>query len=129
MKTLELIHKIAKKERVRTYLQDVLEAFQTMDYHKLNDLLYEDCLYEDMKKTSFIYRQMRIFQFFREQGDTFLNLSTNICTGCLCSEPVFVLTGNNSETKYGIYVKFVEDEIVDIFICSEQSSYLGLMPF
>ncbi len=129
MEAQELIKKIAKKEEVKTYLIQVLEAFQAMDYHKLNDLLYEDCFYQDMKKTAFIYHQKNIFQYYSEQGDTFLNLTTNICTGCLCSEPVFVLTGNNSGTKYGIYVKFVKDEIVDIFICSEQSSNLGLMPF
>ena len=129
MEAQELIKKIAKKQEVKTYLIHVFDAFQLMDYHKLNDVLYDDCFYEDMKKPSFIYRQKQIFQYFRKQGDSSLNLSTNICTGCLCSEPVFVLTGNTSGAKYGIYVKFVKDDIVDIFICSEQSDYLGLMPF
>ncbi|MEM0519581.1 hypothetical protein [Aequorivita flava] len=129
MKAQELVQKIAKKEEVKSYLLEILSAFQNMDYHKLNDLLKEDFLYEDMQKTAFIYRQKEIFQYFKKQGDTFLNLSTNICTGCLCSEPVFVLTGNNSGTRYGIYIEFVKDKIVDIYFCSEQSSYLGLMPF
>ena len=129
MKAQELITRMTTKEVNRTYLSAVLSAFQNMDYHELNDLLHEDCFYQDMRKTSFIYRQKETFQYFKKQGDTFLNLSTNICTGCLCSEPVFVLTGNNSGTRYGIYIEFVNDNIVDIYFCSEQSSYLGLMPF
>lgn len=129
MKAQQLIKKIAKKENVKQHLIKVLEAFKKMDYHKLNELLENDCYYEDMNKTSFIYRQKRIFQFLRKQGNTKLNISTNICTGCLCSEPVFVFIGNKSGTKYGIYVKFVEDEIVDIFFCAEQSDHLGLMLF
>lgn len=129
MEAQELIQKIAKKEEVKSYLIEVLQAFQAMDYHKLNDLLEEDTYYEDMKKTSFIYQQKGIFSKFHAKGDTHLNLSTNICTGCLCSEPVFVLTGNVSGTRYAIYIKFIEDEIVDIYRCSEQSGDLDLMPF
>ncbi|MBZ0328283.1 MAG: hypothetical protein K8F54_11800 [Altibacter sp.] len=129
MKARELISKMTSKETNKTYLNTVLSAFQNMDYYMLNNLLRDDCFYQDMRKTSFIYRQKEIFQYFKKQGDTFLNLSTNLCTGCLCSEPVFVFTGNNSGTRYSIYIEFVKDNIVDIYFCSEQSSYLGLMPF
>ena len=129
MNVQQLNQNIATKKEVKSYLIKVLEAFQKMDYHKLNDLLENDCYYEDMNKTDFIYQQQRIFQFLRKHGNTKLDVSTNICTGCLCSEPVFVFTGNKSGTKYGICVKFVEDEIVDIFLCDEQSDHLGLMPF
>ncbi|MGB6267871.1 MAG: hypothetical protein WBF67_02590 [Olleya sp.] len=101
-----------------------------MDYHKLNDLLDEEAYYEDMKKTAFIYKQMQIFKELQKRGDTYLNLSTNICTGCLCSEPVFVFTGNTSGLKYAVYVQFTQGEITDIYRCSEQSDWLdGRMPF
>lgn len=90
-----------------------------MDYHKLNDLLDEECCYVDMKKTAFIYKQMQIFKELRKKGDTHLHLSTNICTGCLCSEPIFVFTGNHSGLDYAIYVQFTESEITDIYRCSE----------
>lgn len=129
MNVQELIHTITDKEEVKSYLIEILEAFQKMDYYRLNDLLRDDCFYQDMTKTSFLLRQKEIFYFFQKQGDTFLNVSTNICTECLCNKPVFVLTGNNSETRYGIYIEFVKDEIVDIFLCSQQSSYLGQLPF
>lgn len=129
MEAQELIQKIAKNEDVKSYLIEVLHAFQTMDYHRLNDLLENDTYYEDMKKTSFIYHQKGIFSKFQKQGDTHLNLSTNICTGCLCSEPVFVLTGNVSGSTYAIYIKFIEDEIVDIYRCWEQSGDLDVIPF
>lgn len=130
MKAQELVRIIAKTQEIKSYLIQVLEAFQNMDYHKLNDLLDDDAYYEDMKKTAFIYRQMQIFKEFKSKGDTKLNLSTNICTGCLCSEPVFVLTGNNSGLKYAIYVQFTEGEITDIYWCSQQSDGFDcLLPF
>lgn len=130
MEAQQLVHKIATKEETKSYLIQVLEAFQNMDYHKLNDLLDEEAYYEDMKKTAFIYKQMQIFKELQKRGDTYLNLSTNICTGCLCSEPVFVFTGNTSGLKYAVYVQFTQGEITDIYRCSEQSDWLdGRMPF
>ena len=82
------------------------------------------------EKTAFLYKQMEIFKELRKKGDTNLLISTNICTGCLCSEPVFVFTGNNSGLKYAIYVQFTDGEITDIFRCSEQSDWLdGMLPF
>jgi len=128
MQAQELIHKIEVKEEVKSYLIQVLEAFQNMDYHKLNELLDEDTYYEDFKKPAFIYQQMQYFKEFQKLGDTKLNLSTNICTGCLCSEPVFVLTGNTSGHKYAIYIQFTQGEITDIFRCSEQSNSFDCLP-
>ncbi|MBF8149270.1 hypothetical protein ITJ86_05145 [Winogradskyella sp. F6397] len=129
MKTQELVNKIAKKEDVKSFLLKVLEAFQNMDYHQLSDLLDNDAYYEDMNKTAFIYRQKNIFAKFQNKGDEYLELSTEICTACLCSEPVFVLSGAISNLKYAIYVKFIDDEIVDIYRCTEQSDFIGSMPF
>ncbi|MEO6346683.1 MAG: hypothetical protein ABIO60_02130 [Aquaticitalea sp.] len=128
MQPQELVHKIATTEEIKSYLIQVLEAFQNMDYHKLNDLLDEKAYYEDMKKTAFIYKQMQVFKELKSKGDTHLNLSTNICTGCLCSEPVFVLTGNNSGHKYAIYIQFTQGEITDIYRCSEQSNDFDCLP-
>ncbi|SEQ03215.1 hypothetical protein SAMN05421824_0976 [Hyunsoonleella jejuensis] len=128
MQVQELVHKIATTKEAKSHLTKLIEAFQNMDYHKLNELLDEEAYYEDMKKTAFIYQQMQIFKEFREKGDTNLELSTNICTGCLCSEPVFVFTGNNSGHKYAIYIQFTEGEITDIFRCSEQSNIFDCLP-
>jgi hypothetical protein len=96
-----------------------------LDNHELNDLLEDECYYQDMTKTSFLIKQKQIFQYCQKQGDAFLNLSNNIWIGCLCNEPVFVLSGNNSGNKYEIYIEFVNDEIVDVFLCSRQSDNLG----
>jgi hypothetical protein len=128
MEAQELILSIAKNEDLKNQLIQILDAYKIMDYHKLNDLL-DDGYYEDMPKTAFIYKQKRIFSYMQKKGDTHLNLSTNICTGCLCGKPVFVLTGNQSGLKYGIYVEFLNEDIVDIFICSEQSDTFGMLPF
>lgn len=130
MQAQDLVQNIETSEKIKSHLIQVLEAFQNLDYHKLNDLLDDNTYYEDIKKTAFIYKQMQIFKELRKKGDTHLNLSTNICTGCLCSEPVFVFTGNNSSLKYAIYVQFTEGVITDIFRCSEQSDWLdGMLPF
>lgn len=128
MQAQALIHKIATTQETKSYLIQVLDAFQNLDYHKLNNLLDEESYYEDMKKTAFIYQQMQIFKEFKSKADTYLNLTTNICTGCLCSEPVFVLTGNNSGHKYAIYIQFTQGEITDIYRCSEQSNAFNCLP-
>ena len=130
MEAVELVEKIATKQEVKTQLLKVLEAFQNLDYHSLNDLLDDDAYYEDLKKPSFIYRQKEIFSKFDKIGDTYLNIATNICTGCLCSEPVFVFIGNRSGHKYAIYIEFTQGEITDIYRCTEQSDWFDTdMPF
>jgi hypothetical protein len=128
MQPQELVQKIVTTEEIKSYLTQVLEAFQNMDYQKLNDLLDEEAYYEDMKKTAFIYQQMQVFKELKSKGDAKLNLSTNICTGCLCSEPVFVLTGNNSGHKYAILVQYTQGEITDIYRGSEQSNGFDCLP-
>ena len=129
MPVKKLVEKITTKPEVKSYIIEVLEAFQNMNTNKLNTLLDEGLRYENLEKKEFIYQQKNIFSVFKNAGDTRLELSTNICTGCLCSEPVFVLTGNKSNKKYAIYMQFTKGEITDIFRCAEQSQGLGLMPF
>lgn len=130
MQPAQLIDQLAQNETAKSNLLQIISAYQQLDYHLLNDLLDEDCLYEDMRKTSFILKQKRIFDAMRKKGDTELLLSTNICTGCLCSAPVFVFTGNQSGVKHALYFEFTGDIITDIFRCWEQSELLkGEMPF
>jgi len=130
MEASQLIDNLAQTTTLKTKLQEILTAYQKLDYHLLNEVLEEDCLYQDMPKTSFILEQKKIFDSLRKKGDTQMLLSTNICTGCLCSAPVFVLTGNNSGVKHALYFEFTGSVITDIFRCSEQSNWLeGMEPF
>jgi len=130
MQPTQLIDQLAQNETAKSNLLQIIYAYQNLDYHLLNDLLDEDCLYQDMPKTSFLIKQKRIFDAMRKKGDTELLLSTNICTGCLCSAPVFVFTGNHSGVKHALYFEFTGDIITDIFRCWEQSHLLkGEMPF
>ncbi len=123
MTAQELSQKISQTRNESTTFIKLVEAYQKMDYHAINDLLDNDAYYQDKPKTSFIYEQKQIFQEFKSKGDTHLNLSTNICTGCLCSEPVVVFTGNNSGHKYAIYIEFTQGEITDIYRCGLISDY------
>tara|TARA_R110002012_G_scaffold242788_1_gene417192 strand:+ start:22047 stop:22436 length:390 start_codon:yes stop_codon:yes gene_type:complete len=120
-----IINKIAQNPVVKSHLINVLNAFQALDYHALNDLLEDGCYFQDMTKTAFIYKQQQIFSYLDKQGDSTLLLSTNLCNGCLCNEPIFVLTGDQSGLKYAIYIKFLNDEIVDIYRCQEHSDAFG----
>jgi len=52
MEAQELVHKTATTQEVKSFLIQVLEAFQNMAYHKLNDLLDEEAYYDDMKKAA-----------------------------------------------------------------------------
>lgn len=123
MTAQELAPQITLIENEKSIFIKLVEAYQKMDYHTINDLLDDHAYYEDMAKPSFIYRQKNIFQEFKSKGDTYLHLSTNICTGCLCNEPVVVFTGNISGHKYAIYIQFTQGEITDIYRCALQSDY------
>lgn len=130
MEATQLINQLAQTNLLKTKLHQVLKAYENLDYHLLNDELDDNCLYENMRKTSFIIHQKKIFDSLRKKGDTKMLLSTNICSSCLCGEPLFVLTGNHSGFKHGLYFEFTGDVITDIFRCSEQSDWLKwMMPF
>ena len=130
MKATQLIDKVTHNQIIKSRLQLIIAAYQTLDYHKLNAYLDDNCMYEDMRKTSFVLHQKRIFNSLRRKGDTHMSLSTNICTGCLCNEPLFVFTGNHSGFRHALYFKFTGDSITDIFRCTEQSDWLEWMtPF
>lgn len=130
MEATQLIQTLAQTAILKTKLRETLTAYQNLDYHLLNEVLDDDCLYQDMRKTSFILEQKKIFDSLRKKGDTHMLLSTNICTGCLCGKPLFVLTGNQSGFKHGLYFEFTGDVITDIFRCSGQSDWLDWMePF
>ena len=64
MEPADLIQTVAKTETLQSQLSHILDAFQQMDYHKLNMVL-DDGYYEEMPKTAFIYRQQRIFKFMQ----------------------------------------------------------------
>jgi hypothetical protein len=130
MEATQLMENLAQTAILKTRLQETLGAYQKLDYHLLNEVLDDDCLYQDMRKTSFILEQKKIFDSLRKKGDTHMLLSTNICTGCLCGKPLFVLMGNHSGFKHALYFEFTGDVITDIFRCSEQSDWLEwMMPF
>ena len=122
MEATQLIENLAQTAILKTRLQEILDAYQNLDYHLLNEVLDDDCLYQDMRKTSFILEQKKIFDSLRKKGDTKMLLSTNICTGCLKNSPLFVFIGNHSGWKHGLYFEFTGDVVTDIFRCSGQSS-------
>lgn len=128
MTAQELAEQTSHTKQEKSTFVKLLEAYQNMDYHTINDLLDDDAYYEDMRKPGFIYAQKNIFQEFKSKGDTHLNLSTNICTGCLCNEPVVVFTGNHSGHRYAIYIQFTQGEITDIYRCIQESDYFDCIP-
>ncbi|TYB71517.1 hypothetical protein ES677_10620 [Bizionia gelidisalsuginis] len=128
MEAVALIEKLGTTEKIQLHLLQVIDAFQNMDYHTLNDILDNGTYYQDMKKTAFIYRQQYIFNALQNLGDTYLNLSTDICTGCMCNEPIFVFTGNQSGRRYAIYIQFTQGKITDIFKCAIKSHMFDCLP-
>ena len=130
MEATALILELSKSETQKSQITEILNAYQKLNYHDLNDLLDDEGYYQDMRKTSFILYQKRIFDSLRKKGDTKMSLSTNICTGCLCGAPLFVLIGNHSGFKYALYFEFTNDIVTDIYMCSQQSDLLDwMMPF
>lgn len=128
MEALELINKIGRTTEIKSHLLEVIDAFQRMDYHTLSDILDDETYYQDKSKTTFIYNQRYIFKELQKLRDSYLNLSTDICTGCMCNEPIFVFTGNESGRRYAIYIEFTAGDITDIYLCSIKSHISVCLP-
>ena len=57
MEATQLIQTLAQTATLKTKLQQTLAAYQNLDYHLLNEVLDDACLYQDLRKTSFILEQ------------------------------------------------------------------------
>lgn len=89
MEAEQLIHKIATKEDVKSFLIQVLEAFQNMDYHKLNDLLNEEAYYEDMKKLPSSTNKWKSLKSFVKK-ETLIFLYLQIFAQAVCVANLFL---------------------------------------
>ena len=52
MEATQLIQTLAQTATLKTKLQQTLAAYQNLDYHLLNEVLDDACLYQDLRKTS-----------------------------------------------------------------------------
>lgn len=101
-----------------TLLNRVVGAIQNFETYKLNSLLDKTKTYQDVTLSDFSELVESRLQSFKDAGDTELLLSSDICNGCHCKEPIFVFTGNVSKKKYALYFEFKGEQITDIFECS-----------
>lgn len=105
-------------KRTATLLHNVLTAIQNFEPYVLNNLLDKTKMYQDVSLFEFTEILQSKFQVFKDAGDKELLLSSDICNGCHCKEPIFVFNGNVSKKKYALYFEFKGEQITDIFECT-----------
>ncbi|RXJ45593.1 hypothetical protein [Gelidibacter gilvus] len=96
----------------------ILESIINWDANGILNLLNDDKTYQDLTPKEFVLTIVTEFMFFKRAGDTQLSLTTNLCHGCNCRQPMFVFKGNKSGREYALYFEFDDNEILDIYKCN-----------
>ncbi|WP_242084218.1 hypothetical protein [Aestuariivivens sediminis] len=113
------------KQKQANKVGQILQALINWNADAILPLLDKNRTYQDLSPKDFIATVKLEYRAFKRSRDTKLILGTDLCKGCNCKEPIFVLKGNNSGREYALYFQFEYEEIVDIYQCN----YYGKISF
>ena len=83
------------------------------------DAFLDDCkTYQDMQKRIFIAKLNRVFEKFKETGDTYLASYSGSCTSCYKGKKGYTFVGNNSGNYLSIIIDSEKGVVNDMFECS-----------
>lgn len=99
-------------------VNQILESILNWDCQAILHSLDSAKTYQNLTPKEFVSTIEKQFMHFKLRGDTQLLLSTNLCQGCNCKQPMFVFKGNKSGREYALYFEFDGDEILDIYRCN-----------
>lgn len=106
------------KQKQGNKVAQIIQAIINWDAESILPLLDQNKTYQDLSPKDFVSTIKMELWAFKRSRDTKLILGTDLCKGCNCKEPIFVLKGNNSGREYALYFEFENDEIVDIYQCN-----------
>lgn len=109
-------------KETETYVDSILSGFQKMDIDYLRKNLKDDHCYQEAPKEIFLNEVEDIFKAHRTSGDNELYVFKGACQGekCAnCGKSGIRFMGNKSHNYFDLIFQIEEDDIKDIFTCSE----------
>lgn len=103
------------------YYQTILSYFISMDIDNLRVHLKDEYTYQDTTKEILLNEIEKIFEAYKNSGDTALTLYEGVCTGSIacdnCGKKGYRFVGNNSKNYMDLLFEIDGDDIMDIFEC------------
>lgn len=100
--------------------EEAIKHFITqMDIEMIAAFLDENKTYQDMQKSKFLCKLERVFQIFKESGDSTLIPYNGKCNACYKDKIGFTFVGDYSLNYISIIVDSQKGTINDMFECSD----------
>ncbi|MDF1699118.1 MAG: hypothetical protein P1U56_24910 [Saprospiraceae bacterium] len=121
LESLDILEKATTTEEITTEIQNILNAFQTMDVRELEPLLDEELEVgsEKLDKYYFLAVLRDVFIKYKEYGDTQLKVEEGNCGGGCSKTAVKVVNirGVQSNKNFAFVIEKEQDSISGIHFC------------
>lgn len=108
-----------KKYNINNQEEAIKYFITQMDIEMIEAFLDAKKTYQDMQKDKFLSKLERVFQIFKESGDSALIPYQGRCNNCFKDKVGFTFVGNYSFNYISIIVDSEKGTINDMFECSD----------
>ncbi len=108
-----------KKYNINNQEEAIKYFITQMDIEMIEAFLDAKKTYQDMQKDKFLSKLERVFQIFKESGDSALIPYQGRCNNCFKDKIGFTFVGNYSFNYISIIVDAEKGSINDMFECSD----------
>lgn len=108
-----------KKYNINDQKEAIKYFITQMDIEMITAFLDSDKTYQDMQKDRFLSKLERVFQIFKESGDSALIPYQGRCNNCYKDKIGFTFVGNYSYNYINIIIDTEKGTINDMFECSD----------
>ncbi len=112
-----------KEYNIKDQATAIRHFIEQMDIEMIDAFLDVKNTYQDMEKEKFLSKLERVFQSFRNFGDTFLLPHQGRCNNCYKDKVGYTFVGNFSSNYISIIVDSENGTIKDMFECSSFMNY------
>ena len=110
---------VTKKYNINNQEEAIKYFITQMDIEMIEAFLDAKKTYQDMQKDKFLSKLERVFQLFKDSGDSFLIPYQGRCNSCYKDKIGFTFVGNYSFNYISIIVDSEKGTINDMFECSD----------
>jgi hypothetical protein len=108
-----------KSYNIKSQASAIRHFIEQMDIEMIEAFLDSNKTYQDMEKAKFLSKLERVFNIFKESGDTNLIACQGRCNNCYKDKLGYTFVGNYSFNYISIIVDSENGTINDMFECSD----------
>lgn len=112
---------------LNTQAKAIKYFFERMDIEMIDAFLSEEQTYQDVKKQLFINELERVFNQFKNNGDTNLIAFEGSCNSCIKGKFGYTFVGNVSANYLSIIFDINDGKIIDLYDCSSFNTRIGTL--